>query len=295
MTPREALMTYCGVADDGRGRAYAYVSRFLKDLQWGQRMFSKRTSPAVHRKIALEQSRRHFVFGDIHGRYTTFQRLLDLINYDTSTDVIYSVGDMIDRGPDSVPVVEFFQQPHCHAILGNHEQMVLNAADWKAVWMDPWTGGPTTLASLEKHGHNVKWLARICAGLPVCLDVGDDTQSGAFRLIHAESPLEWSEEKLLNYLTHTTRLEAAEGRLLWGRSDIERVIDSIAASADSDVVSVAQHRSARAVFCGHTPVSDVVNAFNVNWIDTAQGGTMTCMDPVSLRKFQVQISKSDWY
>jgi len=287
-------MNYRGT-EDGRDLVYSYFSTFLKGSQWGQRMFPKRTSAAVHRKVALEENRRHFVFGDIHGRFTTFQRLLDLINYDTSTDVIYSVGDMIDRGPDSVPVVEFFQQPHCHAILGNHEQMILNASVWKAVWMDPWTGGPTTLASLEKHGYNVKWLARICADLPVCLDVGDDTQSTAFRLIHAESPLEWSEDTLLSYLTNVTRLEAAEGRLLWGRSDIERIIDSIATSGRSDDVPVSQHRSSRAVFCGHTPVNDVVNAFNVNWIDTAAGGTMTCMDPTNLYKFQVPIDEGDWY
>ena len=92
-----------------------------------------------------------------------------------------------------------------------------------------------------------------------------------------------------------TRLEAAEGRLLWGRSDIERMVESIARSGDSDDVSVSQHRSLRAVFCGHTPVKDVVNAFNVNWIDTAEGGMMSCMDPTSLRKFQVPIDKADWY
>ena len=94
-----------------------------------------------YRSMALDENKRHFVFGDIHGRYTTFQRLLELIHYDASTDVIYSVGDLIDRGPDSVSVVEFFKQPHCHAILGNHEQMVLNLSEWEPVWMNPWNGG----------------------------------------------------------------------------------------------------------------------------------------------------------
>ena len=131
------------------------------------------TIAPVHRTIALDENKRHFVFGDIHGRYTTFRSLLETIGYDSSTDVIYSVGDMIDRGPDSVSVVKFFQQPHCHAILGNHEQMVLNLSDWAPVWADPWNGGPATLASLASHGYGLDWLVKTCENLPVCLDVGD--------------------------------------------------------------------------------------------------------------------------
>ena len=257
-------------------------------------MTAESTLSAVHRTIALDENKRHFVFGDIHGRFITFEHLLEVIDYDPATDVIYSVGDMIDRGPNSVSVVEFFQRPHCHAILGNHEQMVLNLKDWRSVWTDPCNGGPATMASLKRRSYELDWLVRACANLPVCLDVGDDTQSSAFRLIHAESPLEWSEEDLLRYLASSTRNEAAEGRLTWGRENIESVMDSIAASGGFDDMAVAQHRSPRTVFCGHTPVTDVVTAFNMNWIDTAAGGMMTCMDPINRHKFQVKINRFDW-
>ena len=52
----------------------------------------------LHQEIPLNKDRRHFVVGDIHGRYEAFLNLLDEINYDQSTDMIYSVGDLIDRG-----------------------------------------------------------------------------------------------------------------------------------------------------------------------------------------------------
>ena len=245
-----------------------------------------------YRSMALDENKRHFVFGDIHGRYTTFQRLLELIHYDASTDVIYSVGDLIDRGPDSVSVVEFFKQPHCHAILGNHEQMVLNLRDWEPVWMDPWNGGPATLHSLKKLGYDRNWLASFCSGLPICLDVGDETQESSFRLIHAECPLDWSESELMHYLSALSRHEVAEERLLWGRTDITNVIDYLE-SGNGDALAVADARSSRAVFCGHTPLTDVVSAFNVHWIDTFEGGVMTCMDPVTRKVYQQPVEESD--
>ncbi len=242
----------------------------------------------AYRAIPLDESRRHFVFGDIHGRFATFQRLLGLIKYDMATDVIYSVGDMIDRGPDSVSVIEFFQQPHCHAILGNHEQMVVNHEYWEAVWMDPRNGGPATIRSLKKQGCSLEWLASICCELPICLDVGDEFQDSSFRLIHAECPLDWNESRLMNYLCNTPKGEVAEGRLLWGRDDIEDV-ESWLEFGSRYKVFVADTRSPRTVFCGHTPVDEVVSAFNVNWIDTFASDRMTCMDPISMEVYQVYV------
>lgn len=249
-----------------------------------------------HRSIPLDETKRHFVFGDIHGRFATFKALLDLINYDPETDVIYSVGDMIDRGPDSVPVVQFFQQDHCHAVLGNHEQMVLNPGYWEPVWTDTHAGGSQTLASLEMHGFTTQWLTEICNYLPICLDVGDENQTSSFRMIHAECPLSWSEKKLITYLSNESRYEVAEGRLLWGRKDISAITDGLLSGESfrtDGSVNVAQNRSPRAVFCGHTPLDNVVSAFNVHWIDTFAGGVMTCIDPVEGEVFELPILSSD--
>jgi len=245
-----------------------------------------------HRSIALDESKRHFVFGDIHGRYATFQCLLKTINYDPSTDVIYSVGDLIDRGPDSASVVEFFQQSHCHVVLGNHEQMVINQRDWKAIWKSSRGGGAATLDSLKKHGHGMEWLLRFCSGLPICLDVGDETQAASFRLIHAECPLDWSETELMNYLSATARKKVAEDRLLWGRNDISTVYNHLQ-SGNRGSVFVADNRSSRAVFCGHTPLLNVTSAHSVHWIDTFAGGVMTCVDPLSMQVFEHPIVDSD--
>jgi len=250
-------------------------------------------SVKLHQQLDLDTKKRHLVFGDIHGRYNTFRRLLDAINYDSATEIIYSVGDLIDRGPDSVQVVEFFQNDHCHAILGNHEHMAMCPAEWEDVWMDPGNGGPATLRSLKQHGYDLQWLRERILSLPVCLDVGDESNPQAFRLLHAESPYCLSEEMLMSNLFYLTRDEVCDSELLWGRSDITRVLEARKNPDATDVVPIANGRSLRRVFCGHTPVEDVVSAHNVFWIDTFAGNRMTCINPVSLDIHQETIDSAD--
>ena len=55
-------------------------------------------------------------------------------------------------------------------------------------------------------------------------------------------------------------------------------------------VRVHAERSARTVFCGHTPLPGVIGAHGTWWIDTAGGGTLTCVDALSLERFEVPIA-----
>lgn len=68
---------------------------------------------------------RHIVIGDIHGCYDELLELLDRVGA-TSEDVIVSVGDLVDRGPDSPAVLRFFQercaQGRAVVLMGNHER-----------------------------------------------------------------------------------------------------------------------------------------------------------------------------
>ena len=69
-----------------------------------------------------------WVVGDIHGYYDSFVKLVSKLDLDDG-DLVISIGDMIDGGPESVGVVELFMgNDQFIAILGNHEQMLLD--DW---------------------------------------------------------------------------------------------------------------------------------------------------------------------
>ena len=66
------------------------------------------------------------MIGDIHGYYDSFLGLVSKLNLDDG-DLVISIGDMIDGGPESVGVVDFFiENDQFLAILGNHEQMLLD-------------------------------------------------------------------------------------------------------------------------------------------------------------------------
>ena len=67
----------------------------------------------------------HYVIGDIHGEYEQLMILMEMIA-PSDGDVIYALGDVIDRGPDPVKVVRYMMEhPNFRLIAGNHELMAL--------------------------------------------------------------------------------------------------------------------------------------------------------------------------
>lgn len=68
------------------------------------------------------------IVGDIHGCHEEFQDLLDRAG-PASGDEIIALGDLVDRGPDSPRVVDFFRtRPGARSLRGNHEQRHLRIA-----------------------------------------------------------------------------------------------------------------------------------------------------------------------
>ena len=87
------------------------------------------------------------VIGDIAGNFLTLQALLAKM----PEAIPLSVGDMIDRGPRSPEVVEFFRQPGRVALLGNHEHMAIYSSQYqRGIW--EYNGG---LATLKSYGREV--------------------------------------------------------------------------------------------------------------------------------------------
>lgn len=71
---------------------------------------------------ASDPSRRCLVIGDIHGCRDELLELLDRAGLNDG-DAIVALGDIVDRGPESVAVVGFFQsRPGAFSLIGNHER-----------------------------------------------------------------------------------------------------------------------------------------------------------------------------
>jgi hypothetical protein len=63
------------------------------------------------------------IFGDVHGKADLLRKLIDKVRDKFGQDVdIYSVGDLIDRGPDSKGVIQICIDEGIKGQMGNHEQ-----------------------------------------------------------------------------------------------------------------------------------------------------------------------------
>ena len=67
-----------------------------------------------------------YFISDIHGEYDLLVRLLETIRFSNS-DNLFVLGDMIDKGKDSIRVLnELYSMQNVICILGNHEYDFLN-------------------------------------------------------------------------------------------------------------------------------------------------------------------------
>ncbi len=81
---------------------------------------------ALHQRLPTNTVGRDFIVGDMHGCLDLFQAQLDRIGFDPTKDRIFSVGDLADRGPDSMGCLRLLREPWFHAVRGNHEDMLLD-------------------------------------------------------------------------------------------------------------------------------------------------------------------------
>lgn len=71
-----------------------------------------------------------YTTADIHGRFDKYQALLEEIRL-SQADILYVLGDVIDRGPDGVAILQdMMLRPNVLPILGNHEFMAAMCLPW---------------------------------------------------------------------------------------------------------------------------------------------------------------------
>lgn len=129
-----------------------------------------------------------YCMADLHGERDFFLQMLEQIHF-SNTDHLYILGDVIDRGPSGVEILEqIMEASNMTMLLGNHEQMCLstlgphNEFGARELWRQ--NGGMKTYRELLYHStpHRRSRILRFLSGLPDCLEI---TVGGRnFHLVH---------------------------------------------------------------------------------------------------------------
>ena len=202
-------------------------------------------------RYGCNDSGRDFVVGDIHGMFAHLHSLLDEIEFDPAVDRLFSVGDLVDRGPGSASALEWLDHAWFHACRGNHEQFVLDSDDpeMRDLWIN-YNGGGWWL-DLDEASH--ARFREAFVNLPLAMEV--ETAFGIVGIVHADVPplVTWS--RFMELLEARDRDAALYA--LWSRN---RIVDK----SERPSVSGGVER----VYCGHTPTRTTLRLGNVHYIDT---------------------------
>ena len=190
------------------------------------------------------RSGKWWVVGDIHGRYDQLMEQLGEVGFNFKEDILFALGDLVDRGDKSWECLQLIYEPWFKSILGNHEQLmwdglhglkhlwIQNGGDW---WV---TGGHF------QHETHKQEACELILNLPNyrTLHIGDKTVG----LIHASAGTSWPPNK--------SKLSDYDDPTIWDRKALYGVMNKV---ANVDLVVV-----------GHNPVKEVTKQNNTLLIDT---------------------------
>jgi serine/threonine protein phosphatase 1 len=205
-----------------------------------------------------DRAARVLAIGDIHGTYDALVALAAAVEL-TPDDLLITLGDYVDRGPDSAAVLDWLierrEKGRLVALRGNHERMMLDARteyQTREYWLS--YGGDATLESYFRRG-----------GEGELTDVPDSH----WEFIENECR-NWFETDT-HFFVHANAVpdipleEQPEFILLWQK-----------------LVEAAPHVSGKTMLCGHTPQSSgrPLNLGHAICIDTWACGPewLTCID-----------------
>lgn len=201
-----------------------------------------------------------FVVGDLHGCLDALRALLHDVHFDPAHDRLFSVGDLVDRGPESEAALDLLDRPWCFVVRGNHEDVLCRVARGKLP-ADAWRGiGGDWGADLPPERLRAH-AARVDA-LPLVRVIGEGPTR--FNVLHAE------------FFGSDADLDAGDyaplvrERMIWGRDLVQGLADP------------AWQLGLSLTCTGHTPVRAPLRIGSQWFIDTgafAPAGRLTLVEP----------------
>ena len=202
------------------------------------------------RRFDVNKVGRDIAVGDIHAHFSHLQKELDRIQFDTSVDRLFLVGDLVDRGPENHSAYDWLYKDWVFSVRGNHD------------------------SNVAKHATNVNWIKSAGAWfsqmsfyarerfaepfkkLPIAIEI--ETPNGKVGIIHASCDYD-SWEELVKYL-EADKLPRVFRKTLFSKCLYSRV--KFENKDDTEIKDV------KALVVGHNPVNDMLVLGNTYYIDT---------------------------
>lgn len=210
-------------------------------------------TPTPFKFFSKNKLGRDFVVGDLHGMFSVLESMLERLHFNPNIDRVFSVGDLIDRGPESYRVLEFLDKPWFFSIKGNHESMLLNSKNDTSIyrsWMK--NGGGTWWENIDS-ATQAKIYKKLEA-LPLAFEISSDI--GKVGVVHADIPVGLSWKEIIHEIHHDKEIQEY---LMWSRNRykyIKLTHETIAVDGVDLIVM------------GHTPISQPLKIENLYYIDT---------------------------
>ena len=137
----------------------------------------------------------NYAIGDVQGCFLELSGLLDSINFDPSKDKLWFVGDIVNRGPDSLRTLQFIYKikDSCNLVLGNHDIHFLAIASGLR---KPFRGDTLReLLEFQDLSIYTSWLRK--QSLLYYERIEGEEGSKVFLMTHAGIPPHWSWEDAL--------------------------------------------------------------------------------------------------
>lgn len=210
---------------------------------------------------------RDFVVSDLHGCYEAFQKELVRINFDPEIDRMFSVGDLVDRGPDSLSCLKLLEEKWFFPVKGNHEIMWVDAHKYWLRDFDPayddeinlkinckifFYNGGEIIEDLQTYLR----FKKIIDKLPSIIEV-NHRNGKKFGILHAELPTKFDDWNVLHELSDVEMEKTLGPSIYWGRSRYT-----------SMTLMPQLVKNIDRIYVGHTIVDEVIDLGNIRYIDT---------------------------
>ncbi len=240
-------------------------------------------------RLPANTAGRDMVVGDIHGHIEDLAVLLKQADFNEEKDRLFSTGDIVDRGPDSMRCLALNKRRWFHVVAGNHELML--AVHIKELIEMGETVVRQSARAIEKHlddsGMGGGWLAssflrtpsetqwrnviKLIDSMPNLIIVGEGV--GRFHIVHGGLFIGQAvvDDAIIDQLENDIKcgalsapvIESVRDGITWHRAIAQLVQDKWQYDATHEGLSIT--------YCGHNIVAEPTMALSHYHIDTGSG------------------------